>query len=137
MGNSPDIPKEPASQFTTQWPKILPFLFAGAGIILIVSALGVNYYTSKQNTSNQKLGTVQGTLAGQKMVKVDIEGAVQKPGVYEIPNDYRIQDVLITAGGLTVKANRKYLSENINLAQKVSDGLKIWIPETGEAKSKK
>lgn len=64
-----------------------------------------------------------------KKVKVDVEGAVERPGIYETANDSRIQDVLITAGGMAPKANRIYVSKNINLAQKVYDGLKIYIPE--------
>lgn len=67
-----------------------------------------------------------------KKVKVDIEGAVERPGVYETTNDSRIQDVLITAGGMTPKANRTYVSQNINLAQKVYDGQKIFIPEISD-----
>ncbi|MBI3558867.1 helix-hairpin-helix domain-containing protein [Candidatus Gottesmanbacteria bacterium] len=59
----------------------------------------------------------------------------KQTGVYEVPNDSRIQDVLITAGGMTAKANRKYVSENINLSQKIYDGQKIYIPEINSSNS--
>jgi competence protein ComEA len=61
-------------------------------------------------------------------IKVDIEGEVLNPGLYKLDSDARIQDALIAAGGLTSDADRKA----INLAAKVSDGQKIYIPRVGE-----
>lgn len=71
-------------------------------------------------------------LKDSKGIVVDIEGAVVKPGVYELPNNSRIQDLLITAGGLSAKADRNYVSKNINLAQKLTDGGKVYIPKINE-----
>ena len=62
-------------------------------------------------------------------IKVDVEGEVIKPGVYELLKDSRIQDALISAGGLTPDANRNA----INLAAKIADGQKIYVPAVGEA----
>lgn len=100
-------------------------LLIGTGLTLITLAVILNYFKTRQNVSTEKLNS----SLEQKMIKVDIEGAVESPGVYEMTNDSRTQDVLITAGGLTAKANRKYVSENINLSQKIYDGQKIYIPE--------
>lgn len=95
---------------------------------MIILALLLNYFITIQKVSTEK----SGEIIVRKIIKVDIEGAVERPGVYEIPNDSRIQDVLITAGGMTAKANRKYVSENINLSQKIYDGQKIYIPEISD-----
>jgi len=65
---------------------------------------------------------------------VDIQGAVQNPGVYELPADSRINDLLIRAGGLSVEADREWVSKNINLAQKIQDGVKIYIPSQKEVR---
>ena len=68
-------------------------------------------------------------------ILVHLAGAVQKPGVYRLPLDARVNDVLAAAGGLTEDANRNWFNKNINLAQKVSDGIKIYVPfenESGE-----
>jgi competence protein ComEA len=54
---------------------------------------------------------------------VDVSGAVQQPGIYELPQNSRIQDVLDAAGGTTEKADLTV----INLASVVSDGQKIII----------
>lgn len=51
-----------------------------------------------------------------KQITVDIEGSVQKPGVYRLPSDSRIQNVLIAAGGLSQSADRGQVAQNLNLA---------------------
>jgi len=63
-----------------------------------------------------------------KDIYVDISGAVINPGVYQLKPDARIKDALIVSGGLSEGANRQYVSKNINLAQKITDGQKIYIP---------
>lgn len=67
-----------------------------------------------------------------KTIFIDIEGAVLRPGVYKLPQDSRIQDAFIAAGGLASSADRNFVSKNINLAIKLSDGAKIYIPSIGE-----
>lgn len=68
-----------------------------------------------------------------KTIFVDVEGAVVKPGVYKLSQDSRIQDSLIAAGGLSASADRNFVSKNINLAIKLTDGAKIYIPFVGES----
>ena len=112
-------------EFTTLLRRKLYIVVGGLGVFLMLVALIINY-VKKPPAANQAVFTQPGI---SQKVKVDIEGAVEQPGIYEMENDSRIQDVLITAGGMTPKANRTYVSQNINLAQKVYDGLKIYIPE--------
>lgn len=69
----------------------------------------------------------------QKMIVVDIEGAVQKPGVYSLPVEARLQDGLIAAGGLSKEADREKVARNLNLASRLTDGAKIYIPYKGES----
>ncbi len=63
---------------------------------------------------------------------VDVSGAVVNPGVYHIAQDARIQDALIAAGGLSDSADRTWVAKSINLAKKLSDGAKVYIPSVGE-----
>jgi competence protein ComEA len=63
---------------------------------------------------------------------VDIEGAVVIPGVYKLTQNSIIQDALVASGGLSAAADRDWVSKNINLAAKLSDGAKIYIPKIGE-----
>jgi len=71
----------------------------------------------------------------EKTILVDIEGAVVKSGLYKLSYNSRIQDGLIAAGGLAAKADRDYVAKNLNLATKLTDGAKIYIPYLGEAVS--
>ena len=59
---------------------------------------------------------------------VDIEGAIQKPGVYELSANSRLNDLLIRAGGLSALADREWAAKSLNLAQPLADGNKIYIP---------
>ncbi len=69
----------------------------------------------------------------EKIILVDVEGAVVKPGLYKLPLNSRIQDGLVAAGGMSALANREYVAKNLNLATKLTDGGKIYIPNVGEA----
>jgi len=62
---------------------------------------------------------------------VDVGGAVERPGVYQLERGSRIKDGLIIAGGLADEADRDYVSRIINLASEVEDGEKIYIPFRG------
>lgn len=63
----------------------------------------------------------------EKMV-VHIDGKVKNPGVYEIEMGKRIKDIVEMAGGLLKEADL----EEINLAMKLVDGEKIYIPSKNE-----
>lgn len=59
---------------------------------------------------------------------VDIKGAVHAPGLYEAEENERILAMIERAGGLLPSADEK----QINLAQRVSDEMVIYIPQKGE-----
>lgn len=63
---------------------------------------------------------------------VHIAGAVEKPNVYEMPENSRLRDVLEKANGLSGKADREYFERNFNLAELLVDGQKIYIPSKEE-----
>jgi competence protein ComEA len=68
----------------------------------------------------------------RKQITIDIEGSVMKPGVYKLPQNSRVQDALIAAGGLSEDADRKLVAQTLNLAAPLTDGAKIYIPAVGE-----
>ena len=68
------------------------------------------------------------TGMAQTKILVDIEGSVMNPGVYELTSGSRIKDVLVMAGGLSDKADRIYCEKNLNMAEEIKDGEKIYIP---------
>ncbi len=72
------------------------------------------------------------TSGAAETIFVDVGGAVIKPGIYEFSPDSRVNDALIRSGGLTKDADRDWISQNINLAAKLTDGVKIYLPFLGE-----
>ena len=56
--------------------------------------------------------------------QVQISGAVQQPGVYELPPRSRVQDVIDLAGGFTIDAN----ISTLNLAAYLEDGVRVDVP---------
>ena len=64
----------------------------------------------------------------QNKIIVHISGAVAKEGIIEVEEDSRISDIIDKAGGLLENSNL----DEINLAYKVEDGMKIHIPTNEE-----
>ncbi len=65
---------------------------------------------------------------GSKTVKVYVCGAVVHPDVYTLPEEMRLIDAASAAGGFTEDAGTEY----INLAARINDGQKIYIPTVEE-----
>ncbi len=105
------------------------YFFVGlviVGVFLIIFGL-----TAGKNLFNKEPEVVFESSLGERkgeFLTVDVAGAVERPGVYQLPYNSRRQDALITAGGLGAKADRNYVAKYINLAQKVTDGEKIYVP---------
>lgn len=76
--------------------------------------------TEEQNTTNSE--------SNSKII-IYIAGQVRKEGVYELDENSRITDAIEIAGGLKEDAN----IENINLAEVLEDGMKIYIPDKKES----
>jgi len=111
-------------------PGIIGLIFLGYGLIqLIVSS----------NSSDEILFTKGGgkeiseseKKIGKEIV-IDVEGAVISPGVYNLSQNARIKDALIAAGGLSSRADREWVAKNLNLAAKLNDASKVYIPFVGE-----
>lgn len=61
-------------------------------------------------------------------VWVDVGGAVQAPGVYQLPPGSRVQDALSAAGGVTADADLR----SVSVVRLLDDGEKLYVPATGE-----
>ena len=91
---------------------------------------GIEFVSSEQSVK----GASTEQISNSK-ISVDVEGSVLKPGVYSLPEGSRLQDALVASGGFNSNADRVYVSKKINLAQKLTDGMKIYIPAVGETVS--
>lgn len=66
-------------------------------------------------------------ITNEKII-IDVKGAVEAPGVYEMESDSRVIDCIERAGGFLIDAEQK----GVNLAQRTEDQMVIYIPEKGE-----
>ena len=64
-------------------------------------------------------------------IVVDVEGAVVRPGIIELPAGSRVADALRIAGGYSDVADLAAAASQINLAAVLSDGAQIVVPMIG------
>jgi competence protein ComEA len=108
----------------------------GVGVALLgLLVVGVGIFLWKTAGSGDSVEVVtEQKVQGDKTVEVvvDIAGAVKNPGVYHLNDGARVEEVVNKAGGFTSNADTKWIEVNLNRATKVTDGMKIFIPEIGE-----
>ena len=108
-----------------------------AAILLI--AVGIFYNFLKEDKEeisyeNIIVQDVENVVSNEEIVeekeyiKIHITGQVKIPGIIELEYGARISDAIEKAGGLTEFASLK----NVNLAYKLEDGQKLYIPTTEE-----
>lgn len=116
--------KELVVQF--RWPLVILLL----GLVSIGGGL-LAYFSSTSSDKIEILSSEGPRVSEPKQLSVDIEGAVEKPGVYHLDVGSRVDDLLIMAGGFSSSADREWVEKTLNRAQKLEDGAKIYIPKKG------
>lgn len=103
-------------------------------LIILVIAGGYFIYQNYKKTPTKITTTIPNPIeeVSTSLITIDIGGAVNKPGVYELPTGSRIIDAVKISGGFSDKADQKFIDKNINKAQKLSDGIKIYFPSLDE-----
>ena len=111
---------------------ILPLGLGLVGLILL--GVGLIYSINRGQVSSEDIVFESSEQATNKtsQIVVDVSGAVVSPGVYTLDLGSRIKDALISASGLSSDADRDWVSKSLNLASKLNDGSKIYIPSRGE-----
>ena len=62
-------------------------------------------------------------------IRVDVNGAVVKPGVFCLKQGDRVVDALASAGGVNEQVYAfKYFAQSFNQSEPVTDGQKIYVP---------
>lgn len=116
-------------------------------IVAIIVMVGIGYYMYVKDNVNvendkenleieqQKIDNNENNVDSNKNdnlnIIVHISGAVNKEGVIELKENSRIADAIEKAGGLKHNA----CMDEINLAYKLEDGMKIHIPTIEEQKN--
>ncbi|WP_100488652.1 helix-hairpin-helix domain-containing protein [Sporolactobacillus pectinivorans] len=127
------------------WKKYKIWLILVAVVFCLLIVLFLRQYTASEKAANTKKAETYFSF-GQKAEKsspvknvvkqaqsapeiiVDMKGAVRKPGIYRMSPADRVSDAINKAGGLADKADR----DKINLAQKISDEMVVYVPEKGQ-----
>lgn len=78
--------------------------------------------------NNENIKNKETNKTDKNKIVIYIIGEVKQEGVYELDEDSRISDAIEKAGGTKENAD---LSQ-INLAYKIEDGMRIYIPKKGE-----
>lgn len=102
---------------------VLVVLLLIGGWILYVKSLPAPPITIKQVSEK-----TPEPKSEPKKLMVHIAGAVANPGVYELPEGKRVIDAVSIAGGGAGEADL----DALNLAAKLIDGQKIYLPKKGE-----
>jgi competence protein ComEA len=118
--------------------KVIDGVLAG-GIFLVAVGIGVSIKENKATKSKVEVVS-KPTIVETKdisqvnsKVMIDIEGEVIHPGIYELKKGDRVGDVLVLTGGLGAGADRDWVDQNLNRAELLIDGEKIYIPKAGES----
>jgi len=110
--------------------RLLVFGLFFLGLFIISIGAGLFFFKTSNSEDIEIISSEEpGKLESQVVVHID--GAVVKPGVYSLPADSRVNDLVSFAGGLTSDADRS----KINLAAKLADGQKLYIAKAGESVS--
>jgi|GEM_PF-6840829 len=99
---------------------------------------------AQRDASGQAVGASVAQEAGQgaagssvvassgKTVPVYVAGGVTSPGVYWVSENALVGDVLALAGGYSSECDVKSAELALNLADKVVEGMKIYVPRVGD-----
>lgn len=109
----------------------IPIALSLVGLVLILGGLFTQSIKNNKDSHFAKESIVE----SKKLIQVDVSGAVVKVGVYQLTEGARVEDAIKAAGGFSPSANKEYISRNLNMAQKLSDGSKIYVPAEGETLS--
>lgn len=102
------------------------------GIMMFLVLLGAGLYLFvSQNNENHLVAEDENLLAEKSVqeekkvnkIKVEVKGEVAVPGVYELDDESRLQDLIDAAGGF----NEKAYYDNINLSMKLKDEMVLVV----------
>lgn len=124
-----------SSEIQLRYQKYIIILLLG----LILVGFGVLAYKTEIFSSGDSVEVLNDTTESQKTtteIVVEISGSVERSGVYKMKLGDRIDDLLIISGGLSINADRDWVTKNINRASKLNDGQKIYIYHSDELSDK-
>ncbi|WP_342389251.1 helix-hairpin-helix domain-containing protein [Salinicoccus bachuensis] len=119
------------------WEKYRVWI-AGGGALLLVAAAAYAWFSPEQNVevlAYEPEPAIEEASSEEMVVEestifVEVKGAVKYPGVFELPPDARVKNVLEMA---QLEAEADLLT--VNQSMKLTDEMVIYVPVEGEAES--
>jgi len=101
-------------------------------LLVGLSLVGLGLIFSRFNFFQSSEVEVLGDLDETTGVIVEVVGAVNSPGVYQLAPDARVEDAVNKANGFRDDADLDWVAKIINRASRVTDGQKIYIKSIDE-----
>lgn len=98
----------------------------------VLTSVAVEYFAKSVAEEIPAIPVAAEQTVQAKLLKVYVSGAVQRPGIYDLPAGSRATDAVAKAGGFTDLAD----PEKVNLAKKLKDGSQVNVPSLSAAKRK-
>ena len=102
-----------------------------AGYLVINKRPTNNEPVKTQVLADKKSASKEEIKSAEKTIVVDVQGAVNKPGVYHLKERTIVLDALQMAGGTKNDADLK----QINQAKRLKDQMQIYVPNKTEKRS--
>ncbi len=113
----------------------IPVALAFVAFFLLATSLVMRVVPSQQESVSFITKEASNSSFLSNNIHIDIEGAIENPGLYVLPEGSRVNDLIQLAGGFTMVADRTWVSKYLNKAQVLSDGDKLYIPAEGESEN--
>lgn len=110
----------------------VPLGLSFVGLVLLIGGLFSSNLINKKESNQEFQKESIVSQSNLSEIKIDVSGAVNNPGVFTTHKESRIEDAVKLAGGFSDTADKEFISKKLNLSQKLTDGLKLYIPFEGE-----
>jgi len=116
---------------------LIEIVLISLALIIAIVSLALYLKNSQNNEEDIDISStrLRQDFGGQAKIYLDIAGAVNKPGLYQLASGSRLNDAIKIAGNLSDDADKDFFARNFNLARIVSDQEKIYVPSVWEIKN--
>jgi len=111
---------------------LVPTLLSLFGLLFI--GFGIYVFSGEMlSDSNKGIEVLESTTESDKhKIIVEVSGAVNTPGVYEMESGARVDDALQKAGGVTDEVDAIWMQRTLNRAAFLQDGQKLFLPSRNQ-----